>query len=86
MEETFKYIDKFGFTLVAAVAMAVALYKIVMFALVGKASQFEESHHELHDMQVKTLERLTEIEKDFARLEGKIAIIEDFVKKQMIGE
>ena len=85
MEETFHFIDRDGFTLVAAVAMAIALYRIVMFALVGKAAQFTESHRELHDMQIKVLERLTEIEKEFATMEGKLDIISDYVKKQMMG-
>ena len=85
MEEAFHFIDRYGFTLVAAVAMAIALYRIVMFALVGKAAQFQESHRELHEMQIKVLERLTEIEKDFATMEGKLDIISDYVKKQMMG-
>ena len=85
MEETFHFIDRYGFTLVAAVAMAIALYRIVMFALIGKAAQFQESHRELHDMQIKVLERLTEIEKEFAAMEGKLDIISDYVKKQMMG-
>lgn len=85
MEETFHFIDRYGFTLVAAVAMAIALYRIVMFALIGKAAQFQESHRELHDMQIKVLERLTEIEKEFATMEGKLDIISDYVKKQMMG-
>jgi hypothetical protein len=84
MEETFHFIDRYGFTLVAAVAMAIALYRIVMFALVGKAAQFAESHRELHEMQIKVLERLTEIEKEFATMEGKLDIISEYVKKKMM--
>ena len=85
MEETFHFIDRYGFTLVAAVAMAIALYRIVMFALIGKSKQFEASHKELHDMQIKVLERLTQVEKEFATMEGKLDIISDYVKNQMMG-
>lgn len=84
MEESFHFIDRYGFTLVAAVAMAIALYRIVMFMLVGKASQFQESHRELHEMQVKTLERLTTIELEFANMEGKLDVISEYVKKKMM--
>lgn len=85
MEEAFHFIDRYGFTLVAAVAMAIALYRIVMFALVGKAKQFEDSHRELHDMQIKVLERLTDIEKELSNQEGKLDIISDYVKNRMMG-
>tara|TARA_R110000824_G_scaffold44207_6_gene128744 strand:- start:2164 stop:2433 length:270 start_codon:yes stop_codon:yes gene_type:complete len=84
MEDSFIFIERYGFTLVAAVAMAIALYRIVMFALVGKANQFADSHRELHDMQVKVLERLTDIEKELSNQEGKLDIISDYVKNQMM--
>lgn len=84
MEETLIIVERFGFTLVAAVAMAIALYKIVMFALVGRANEFRASHEELHDMQIKTLERLTDIEKDFAMMTGKLELISEYVKKKMM--
>ena len=84
MEETFQFIDRYGFTLVAAVAMAIALYRIVMFMLVGKAQQFADSHKELHDMQIKTLERLTGLENEFSNMQGQLEVIGDFVKKKMM--
>ena len=84
MEETFQFIDRYGFTLVAAVAMAIALYRIVMLMLVGKADQFAASHKELHEMQIKTLERLTNLENEFSNLEGKLEIISEYVKKKMM--
>ena len=70
--------------MVAAVAMAIALYKIVMFMLVGKAQQFTDSHKELHDMQIKTLERLTGLENEFSNMQGQLEVIGDFVKKKMM--
>ena len=84
MEDTFLAIERYGFPIAAAVAMAVALYRIVMMMLVGRAAQFEESHKELHEMQIKVLERLTEIEKDFATMEAKLDIISEYVKNQMM--
>ena len=64
--------------------MAIALYKIVMFLLVGKAQQFAESHKELHEMQIKTLERLTSLENEFSNMQGQLEVIGDFVKKKMM--
>lgn len=84
MEETLIVVERFGFTLVAAVAMAIALYKIVMFALVGKANEFKQSHEDLHEMQIKTLERLTEIEIEFATITGKLDLVTEYVKKKMM--
>ncbi len=84
MEETLAVVERFGFTLVAAVAMAIALYKIVMFMLVGKAQQFADSHKELHEMQIKTLERLTGLENEFSNMQGQLEVIGDFVKKKMM--
>ena len=84
MEESLQLMERYGFTMMAAVGMAIALYKIVMFLLVGKAQQFAESHKELHDMQIKTLERLTSLENEFSNMQGQLEVIGDFVKKKMM--
>lgn len=84
MEQSLQLMERYGFTMMAAIGMAIALYKIVMFLLVGKAQQFAESHKELHDMQIKTLERLTSLENEFSNMQGQLEVIGDFVKKKMM--
>ena len=84
MEQSLQLMERYGFTMMAAIGMAIALYKIVMFLLVGKAQQFAESHKELHEMQIKTLERLTSLENEFSNMQGQLEVIGDFVKKKMM--
>lgn len=84
MQDTLQLMERYGFSMVAAIAMGIALYRIFTFVLVGKAEQFTQSHKELHDMQIKTLERLTALENEFSNLEGKLEIISEYVKKKMM--
>mgnify|MGYP003149529933 CR=1 FL=1 len=47
MEETLLAIEKHGVSLIMALGMGYALYKVLMFMLVKKAESFESSHLEM---------------------------------------